>query len=207
MVERLDFGPVQVDPDLILRLQKYRRLPTVPQAVKDVARQMAALAETLLEPRGWLWRGPITGVDGDGRVVVGRRLRFQSQTLARVMKDAAEAAIVVLTIGPGLERRAHALVGEEHYVEGLLLDTAGWAALDVLIKETRHRLAEEARSRGCRLTARTAPGFADWGLEQQGILFSAFDGADLTVRLNEAQVMLPRKSISGVYGLIPISRP
>jgi len=203
--ERIGLGPVHVDPELILRLQKYRQLETVPRAVKDVARRMAALAETLVEPQGWVWRGPVTRADPDGRAVIGHRLRFQSRTLARVLRDAAETAIVLLTIGPKLERRAHELVGQEQFVEGLLLDTAGWAAVDALIKDVRRRLAADARARGFRLTGRIAPGFADWGLEEQRILFSVFDGTNLSVHLTDACVMLPRKSVSGVYGLIPIA--
>lgn len=205
MVEPIAFGPVHVDPDLVLRLQKYRQLETVPKVVKDVARRMAAVAETLLEPRGWTWRGPVSRVDPDGRVLVGDHLHFQSRALARVLNGAQQVAIVLLTIGPKLERRTHELIGEEQLVEGLLLDTGGWVAIDALIKDTRRRLAADARTRGFRLTGRTAPGFDDWGLEQQRILFSAFDGTDLAVQLTEACVMLPRKSITGVYGQIPLA--
>lgn len=198
------FGPVRVDPDIVLRLQKYRRLEMVPEAVRAVARRMASEAETLVEPRGWIWRGYVRHVDADGRVLVGLGLEFYSPALARALDGAVEAAIVLITIGPALERRAHELIGEEHLVEGLLLDTAGWAALDGLLKEVRQRLGAEARARGLRLTARLAPGFDDWGLEQQHVLFRAFDGTPLSMRLTEAAVMLPRKSISGLFGLIPM---
>jgi hypothetical protein len=206
MVTQIEFGPVRVEPDLILRLQKYRRLEAVTPAVRDVARRMAALAETLLAPQGWMRRAPLDAVHPDGRVqVVG--IEFQSRGLARLMRDATEAVLVVLTIGPGLERRAQELVNDEHLVEGLLLDTAGWVAIDALTKDLRQRLRTEARSRGLRLTARMAPGFDDWGLEQQRSLFAAFDGAVLAVRLTEAAIMLPRKSISGVYGLTGRASP
>ncbi len=211
MIESMAFGPVHVDPDIVLRLQKYRRLEMVPEAVRAVARRMAAEAAALLEPQGWIWRGHVRHVDPDGRVLVGGAdtrqrlgLEFHSPALARALEGAAEAFIVLLTIGPALERRAHELIGEENLVEGLLLDTAGWAALDVLLKEVRQHLGAEARARGFRLSARMAPGFDDWGLEQQRVLFSAFDGTPLTVQLTEAAVMLPRKSISGLFGLTPL---
>jgi hypothetical protein len=200
MVTPIEFGPVRVEPDLILRLQKYRRLEAVSPAVRDVARRMAALAESLLAPQGWVRRARVDAVHPDGRVQMAGT-EFQSRSLARLMRDAAEAVLVVLTIGPGLERRAQELFNDEHLVEGLLLDTAGWVAIDALTKDLRQRLRAEARSRGLRLTARMAPGFDDWGLEQQRPLFAAFDSVDLSVRLTEAAIMLPRKSVSGVYGL------
>jgi hypothetical protein len=51
-----------------------------------------------------------------------------------------------------------------------------------------------------------APGFAGWGLEQQRALFAAFDGTPLPVALTDACVMIPRKSVTGVHGLVPVSR-
>jgi len=206
MVEPLTFPDIRVDPDLILRLQKYKDLETVPQVVKTVARRMAETAETLVEPQGWVWRGRVDRVDASGHMQIGGMVDFESPTLARVLRSADEAAIVLLTIGPRLERRAHELIGEEQLVEGLLLDTAGWVAIDALLKETRRRLGAVAKTLGCRLTGRMAPGFAGWGLEQQRPLFSAFDGTALTVHLTEACVMIPRKSVSGLYGLIPVTR-
>jgi hypothetical protein len=92
---------------------------------------------------------------------------------------------------------------EEQFLEGLLLDTAGWVAVDALARILRGRLASDARVRGWRLTHRMAPGYADWGLEEQRTVFSAFGEDALPIQLTEACVMLPRKSISGIYGLIP----
>jgi hypothetical protein len=202
MITAVGFGAVRVDPDLVLRLQRYRQLDRVPPRLHEVARQTAALAEALIAPQGWMWRGPVRHVDSDGSVRVGE-FAFNSRVLARTLERAVEAIILLLTVGDALERRAHDLIGEEHLVEGLLLDTAGWAALDAMLKQVRQRLAADARREGRRLTARLAPGFADWGLEQQRELFAAFDGVALPVRLTDAQVMLPRKSLTGLYGMVP----
>jgi len=205
MVTPIEFDPVRVDPDLILRLQKYRRLEAVAPVVRDIARKMASLAETLLTPCGWMHTTVVEAVGPDGRVQVAGGVEFQSRSLARLMQGATEVVLVVLTIGPALERRAQELINDELLVEGLLLDTAGWAAIDAMTKDLRQRMRVDAKGRGFKVTARMAPGFDDWGLEQQRPLFAAFDGADLSVSLTEACVMLPRKSISGAYGLVPAS--
>ncbi len=205
MVEHLDLKRPPVDPDRILRLQKYRKPERVSPVVKETARAMASLAESLVEPHGWLRRVPIRAVGPDGPVQAAGGIEFHSRKLARVLRAATEAVLIVLTIGPALERRADELVSDEQLVEGLLLDTAGWVAIDALIKDVRQRLGSEARARGLRLTARMAPGFADWALDQQRILFSALAESNLSVHLTEACIMLPRKSVSGVYGLIPLA--
>ena len=194
----------RVDPELILRLQKYRDPRRVPPVVRERGRAMAALAETLVEPRGWVRREAVAAVEA-GRVLLADGTTFRSRALARLLGGAAEAALVVVTIGPELERHAEEMVGREQLVEGLLLDTAAWVALDALIKDVRWQQAAEARRRGFRITGRMAPGFADWPLDEQRFLFAAFGERELAVRLTDACVMLPKKSVSAVYGLIPVA--
>lgn len=206
MVENLDLQRPRVDPDLILRLQKYRDLDRVAPVVTETARRMASLAEALVVPRGWMRRDPVSRAEPDGCVRLADGTEFTSRALARLLHDATEAVLVILTIGPALEGRVQALIAEEQFADGLLLDTAGWVALEALTGQLRDRLRAEAAARGLRLTGRTAPGFADWPLDQQRVLFSTFAGGDLSVHLTESCVMLPRKSITGIYGLIPASR-
>ncbi len=203
MVEQITLARPRVDAGLILRLQRYRDLEAVSPIVREVAAQMAALAETLVEPRAWRARGRLDGVEPGGTVRLAAGLTFHSRALARKLAQAAEVAIVLLTVGPRLERCAQEMVRDGQLVEGLLLDTAGWVAIDALLGDLRRRLAAEARMQGLRLTGRMAPGFSDWGLEQQRALFSVFDDASVSVRLTEACVMLPLKSVSGLYGLVP----
>ena len=204
---RLTLVPPQVDPDLILRLQKYKKLEAVPTPVRQAARAMATLAESLVEPEGRLWRARVRRIEPEGTVLVGDGVAFQSRTLARLLRGATEAVAVLLTIGPRLETRAREMMAEEQFLEALLLDTAGWVAIDALAKALRRDLSADAKAQGFRLTHRMAPGYADWGLEQQRVLFSAFGQEALPIRLTEACVMLPQKSISGIYGLIPATQP
>ena len=203
MVEPLDLSRPHVDPSLVLRMQKYRKLDRVSPVVKELAREAAILAEALAEPRGWMRREPMGNVGLDGNVRIGGGIEFHSLALARLLRKATEAVLVVLTIGPDLEQRVQRLVDEGQLVEGLLLDTAGWVAIDAMMKNLRQWLERDARSRALRLSGRMAPGFKDFALDQQRILFGALAEGRLTVHLTEACVMLPLKSVSGVYGLIP----
>ncbi|MBI2001752.1 MAG: hypothetical protein HYS69_11315 [candidate division NC10 bacterium] len=202
-VTHLTLDRPHVSPDLILRLQKYKELEAGPAPVREAAQAMAALAETLVEPEGRLLHVLVRRVEAEGAIIVADGVRFQSRALARLLRGATEIFLILLTLGPKLENQAQVLMGEEQFLEALLLDTAGWAAMDALAKTLRGRLSSEARARGMHLTHRMAPGYADWGLEEQRALFSAFGEDSLPVQLTEACVMLPRKSISGIYGLIP----
>src|SRR5262245_54680266 len=110
MVEELGLPRPRVDSELVLRLQKYRKPDRVPPVVREAARRMASLAEALVEPHGWMRRVVVRAVDDDGAVWLGDEIRFRSRALARSLRGAAEAALLILTIGPALELRADELV-------------------------------------------------------------------------------------------------
>jgi hypothetical protein len=189
--------------DLVLRLQKYRVPSRVPPAIRDAAEDAVREARRLIEPRVALWRGAVTVEGHDGHVTLDGVHAFSSRLLARVLGDSCEAYALVLTIGAALEERVDALFGAQAALEGFLLDTAGWAAVMRLGQAVRQRLLAEERSRGRSVTHRVAPGYGDWPLEEQSALLRVFGDARLPVTLTEYSLLLPRKSISGVLGVVP----
>ncbi len=205
-IQRPALDPPVVPPELILRLHKYRNLAAVPRMVREAAEDVAAEATRLAVPAAVIWRGPVTKTELGGAVSLAGVHHFHSRTLARLLSRSTEALVLVLTAGAAIEERAMEMLSENLLMEGVLMDTAGWAALEVLARSLRLELTAAEKRRGSTLTHRTAPGFSDWGLEEQVALFRVFGGAPLPVRLNEAACMLPRKSISGVFGVVPLGR-
>lgn len=194
-----------VPADLILKLQKCRDLSRVPPAIREAADAAAAEASRLAAPEAVCWRGPVTALDEAGEVVLDGTHRFHSQALARLLAPAAEAVVVVLTLGEALERRVAALFAEHLPLESVLLDTAGWAAIEVLVRGVRRRLVEQERPAGRSVTHRLAPGYRDWPVEEQAALLGVFGGAPLPVRVTEAAWLVPVKSISALFGVVTLA--
>ena len=192
-----------VPADLILRLQKYRDLTRVPRAIRHIADAVAAEASRLLAPEAVLWRGPVTEVDPAGAVTIADAHHFHSRALARHLATAAEAYVVVLTLGEGIEERARSMLQEQLLVEGLLMDTAAWAAIELLIRDVRRVLIDRERPGGRSVTHRLGPGHRDWPVTEQAALLRVFGEVPLPVSVNESACMLPCKSVSGVYGIVP----
>ena len=192
-----------VPAELILRLQKYRDPTRVPRAVRQIADAVASEASRLMSPEAVLWRGPVTKVDPAGAVTIADAHHFHSLALARLLATAVEAYVVVLTLGEGIEERAHSMLGEQLLVEGLLMDTAAWGAIELLIRDVRRFLMDQERPGGRSVTHRLGPGHRDWPVTEQAALLRVFGEVPLPVRVNESACMLPRKSVSGVYGIVP----
>jgi len=206
-VERWTFQAPAVSSDLILRLQKYRVPATAPAAIREAAEAVAAEARRLATPEAVLWRGPLFRTTEPGTVLLGGTGPFRSRALARLLARSEEAWVLVLTVGGGIEERARAMFQEGQLLESFLMDTAGWAAIEVLARDVRGRLLALERVAGRSVTHRLGPGHGDWDLAEHPALLQVFGGTDLPVRLNEAACMLPQKSISAVFGVIVPDAP
>jgi hypothetical protein len=191
-----------VSADLLLRLQKYRDPGRAPAAVRRIAEAMAAEATSLAALEAVVWRGAVTAVDPVGHVTLDGRHRFRSRTLARLLGRSAEALVFIMTVGAAIEARAQAFLEEKLYVEAVLLDTAAWAAIELGKRGLRRRLLDAERARGRSLTARLGPGHSDWAVEEQPALLAVFGSAPLPVTVNASACMLPRKSVSGIFGVV-----
>jgi hypothetical protein len=190
-----------VPAELILRLNKYRDPARVPEAIRQAATAVAAEASALVAPVAVVWRGPAR-VEGGGAVLLDGAYRLHSQALTRLLGASSEAYVVVLTIGSAVEERARALFVEQCLLESFLMDTAGWAAIEILVRGVRRRLIEVERAAGRSVTHRLGPGHLDWPVEEQPALVAVFGDTPLPVRLNEAALMIPQKSISGLFGVV-----
>jgi len=191
---------IAIDPWTILRLARYRRREDAPAPVWDATRAMAARAEELATPAARLRVVRVAGVTA-ARVALAEGPVFTGQAVARHLVGAQRAVVFVLTLGPALEAEVVALGERQESLEAYLLDLAGWAGLEAAVRALRRDLA--AAFPGAQVSHRLGPGHRDWQLTEQGALLSLLDGRDAPVQLSEHGVLIPFKSISGLFALRP----
>jgi hypothetical protein len=128
--------------------------------------------------------------------LVLERIRLTSQVLRKNLDEVGRVFPYVVTIGSELEERA---CGSKDLLENYYLDLIGNMALrksrDYLEGHLRSRFALDGMSF-------MSPGsLPDWPIEEQRQLFSILQGVEqsIGVRLNESLLMIPRKSVSGIY--------
>jgi hypothetical protein len=201
-VERWTPARLRIDPWLVLRLARYRRQAEVPPAIWDAARRMARRAPALMTPGALLRAVEVEGTGAAGAWLRGGSA-FSGTAVSRLLGGCSTAVLFVLTLGPGLEAEVSALDEGREPLDAFLLDTAGWAALEIAVRALRLDLAARARAAGFRLTHRLGPGYRDWPLPEQRVLLGHFAGAPPLVHLSEHTVLTPFKSLTGVFGARP----
>jgi hypothetical protein len=178
-----------------------------PSRIRGRSPRLIAIAEraardgaALLEPRV-AWRVLSIRRRDSGGVRLEDGNRLTGALIASRLAGAAEAAVVVATLGERLERRIGRLVGLD-LPYAFALDGFGSAALAALAEDTAVRLAEGAREAGGSLTRPVSPGGEGFDLAhgQREIFEILGDGAAGVTRWPTG-LMTPRHSVSLVYGI------
>jgi len=194
-------GPIRLRVAPILRFQGYRNIERVARPIREAAEEMVAIAEQLVDPRIVFVRRLIERVDGE-MLALREGPTFRGRCFGTHLSQAREAVCFLATIGPALDERVAGLADAGDLLEALFLDAAGWLAIEGALRAFRVDLAWRVHRDGLRLSPRLGPGFLDWSLTEQVQFFSAFHGVSVPVTVSEYCVMTPKKSISGLFGLI-----
>jgi len=123
-------------------------------------------------------------------------ISFKSRVLRKNLEPVGRVFAYVVTIGKQLEEMADS---REDLLEKYFLDSIGNVALIKARKYLEDQLRGKFALDGVSFMS---PGsLGDWPIEEQRPLFSLFEGgeAHIGVRLSESLLMIPRKSVSGIY--------
>ena len=185
----LDNIQIKINVDLVrkrLHLKRDSDLKTVQDLVQ--------IAQPLVEPKVLYKVSYIEEKLDDGVVVEG--LRLISNVLRKNLDAVERVFPFVITIG---NKFGETLDAYDDLLEKFYLDTIGNVALNQVRLAFKDHLKQKY---AIEKTAFMEPGsLANWPIEQQKPLFKLLGDvqASIGVRLTESLLMLPAKSISGIY--------
>ncbi len=185
-LEVLSFADIDLDQDAVARRLRVSN--------KGLVKRVVDTARAVLAPRA-AFRTSYVEEQRDGSVVVDG-IRFNSRVLRRNLGNVGRVFPFVLTLGRAFD---DAVDANEDMLCKYLLDEIG----NMVLGKARRRLATHLRSTfALNKISFMAPGsLADWPIEQQKPLFQVLSGVEsaIGVRLTKSCLMLPRKSVSGIY--------
>ena len=123
-------------------------------------------------------------------------IRFKSRVLRKNLDKVERVFPYVITIGDRLMEKARTF---DDVLRQYYFDTIGIVALTAARKYFEDQLRSRYALGGM---SRMSPGsLADWPIEEQRLLFSLLGDveASIGVKLSVSLVMIPQKSISGIY--------
>lgn len=189
-MEVLDHISVHLDPGRVLASLRTSKDSAHFAEIEETLQ----LAQSLAHPRAIFEVSYVEERDGDRVNLSG--IWFSSRVLRRNLDQIHRVFPHIVTIGGELEEAAGSssdLLRQFHLdaISNLILGSSR-TYLERYLKQ-RYRLEKVSRMN---------PGsLADWPLQEQGPLFSIFGDVEslIGVRLTDDYLMIPRKSVSGIY--------
>ncbi len=141
----------------------------------------------------YLVQGPLVVIENAGV--------FESTVVARLLEQCHQVAVFALTIGEYLEEMIYQLTGKGLVLQATVMDAIGSITTEKVADFVQDRISEVASAQGLAISRRFSPGYCDWDLSQQEMIFKLMRGDMAGVRLTEEYLMIPHKSISGIIGI------
>ena len=193
---------LKIDVDMVLRGQG-----ADPAVIRQRRPNLVALAEQalaegmqLIKPVATYRIPPLDQMVSEGFTLAGD-LWLTGPFVAQHLAGAQQIALVVCTLGSGLENRIAALA-QENPSYTFALDGFGSVAATALRVAACDELKAESKAAGFYTSIPLIPGMNNWLVDVgQPQIFAALDTIGIGVSLNESAQMTPRKSISMLIGI------
>ena len=194
--------PIEINRRAALRHLGYRPSSRMDSRIKNLFDEAIERAKQLAQPAGIYLIDPVTELSADS-IKLGCGIVIKSKPVARLMRGCVKTVIFAATVGPAAEDEA-ARIMNENPAEAVMLDSAAGEATEGAVVYLHKSIQLHSHRANLHLTPRFSPGYGDWPLEAQRDIFACLKPERIGITLNEACMMIPRKSVSGIIGLGPI---
>jgi len=143
----------------------------------------------------------------NGSVHIQEGPSFKSPKLSKTLNNCGKIICFIATIGDSIEKEIVRLTNENRLSDAYILDSMGSVAVENMVEQFYQGMKAQHKTEGKEITLRFSPGYCDWPVADQKKLFSLFDSVPTGVKLMDSCLMLPRKSISGIFGVLPSNMP
>jgi hypothetical protein len=196
----VDIESIKIDMDKVCRILGYSGDYTPTPRVSSIIKGYIENTYNLIEPAYAYVIRDIERVRGSCVFVAGSVL-FESGVISKLLANCSQVVIFVATIGNRLEEMALKLSTDGLVLQSAVLDAIGSVASDNLADIVQTRIELIAGRQGMCISQRFSPGYCDWTIRQQKMIFRTVDTDSAGVSLTDGFLMIPQKSISGIIGI------
>jgi hypothetical protein len=129
---------------------------------------------------------------------IGHTVLNPGRIITAAMREAEYFILFTATVGHEFDRWLKQIEQEDDIVKTFVANTLGSVIVESTVSLLMERLAQTAANEGLHISNNYSPGYCDWVLSEQKILFSLFPPDTTGIQLTDSCLMLPIKSVSGL---------
>ena len=191
-----------IDVERVLKTIGYDADSTVSARILSLVNEYAENSHNIIDPSSSYVIRDIEWVHAP-IIFIKDSIIFKSQVIAKLLEQCQQVAIFTVTIGKHLEEMVAELAKDGLILQATVLDAVGSTLAEEVAGLVETSIGKLVAQRGLYTSRRFSPGYCDWNIAQQQMLFWAMSGDTAGIHLNRRCLMIPRKSISGIIGIGP----
>jgi len=193
-----------IDREEVLRYQGYskKKVKKPNQNILRITDEEINRGYNLFKPQGIYSLIKIACFTSRGRINLENELVFRfSKSVINQLKGASHLLVGVVTIGDFLEKKVSELFSQGEYPRALALDAVGTVAVEDFSWGVRKLARQEVKEQDFKTSRHFSPGYGDWEVSQQDIIFKSIPADNIGVWLTKGCMMSPQKSLSWIIGV------
>ncbi len=194
---------VDIDSGKALHSLGYSSNHKVPARIVSLVNEYIENACDIIEPACSYIIRDVDWVQGSVVSIQDSVIFFESKIIAGLLEQCEKAASFIVTIGGRLEEMVSQLARDRLVLRARVLDAIGSVAVESVADYAQDMVSKVASTKGLYISRRFSPGYCDWDISQQSVLFRVMNGDNAGVHLTEQCLMIPQKSVSGIIGIGP----
>lgn len=136
----------------------------------------------------------------DGFIIADTFFKMDKIVTGQIKKS-EKVALFVCSIGPGMEKWSKQFLINGDPVMGYLVDCIASITVENVTDFLHDFIEGEMIKNGLKTTNRYSPGYCNWSVSEQHLLFSLLPPNFCGITLTESALMIPIKSVSGIIGI------
>jgi len=174
----------------------------VPEPFAGIIKESVAHANSLLEARAFIRIVHTPVFENQNHKMMVQEQEFCLENVVfNMLKRSASVAFFICTIGPDLPEVIHEQSADGDLLAAYVYDILGTLSVESAMDVFQAKFKAEMAGRQLNITNRYSPGYCNWDIKEQELLFKV-TGDDFTgVKLSTSCLMQPIKSISGIIGI------
>jgi len=191
--------PDDIGREFLTKLMGGKLIPQMEKILED----KREICKDALQPSAIYNTFDIKSIEGDLVYFKSGHI-FNGPNISKILKGSETASILIYTLGEKIDD----IIKEEQNAG----DTLGTIIMDAVTTsmlgvagEYVNKIIKDSNilQKGYGATCKYSPGQYKWTIEEQKEIFNMIDSSKIGVSLNDSFLMVPFKSVSGVYGFGP----
>jgi hypothetical protein len=137
----------------------------------------------------------------DASIKIVDKIFLPSKIITTQLKESTSVALYICTAGEDISNHANKLLSEGDPMLSYIFDVIGSVTVEKATDKIQELLEIECNKSGLSISDRYSPGYCEWSVAEQQILFSFFPNNFCGISLSKSSLMSPIKSVSGIIGI------